>query len=77
MKWFVTVTDLYLKKYIAEAVKKYSAWSAPKVTEKKTVAIFYASAYGYTKKMADTIEKRLNLVILMLKNMTLPKSTMK
>ena len=37
-----------LKKYIAEAVKKYSAWSAPKVTEKKTVAIFYASAYGYT-----------------------------
>lgn len=48
-----------LKKYIAEAVKKYSAWSAPKVTEKKTVAIFYASAYGYTKKMADTIEKTL------------------
>ena len=49
-----------LKKYIAEAVKKYSAWSAPKVTEKKTVAIFYASAYGYTKKMADTIAKTLN-----------------
>lgn len=49
-----------LKKYISEAVKKYSLWSAPQVSEKKRVNIFYASAYGYTKKMAKTIEKTLN-----------------
>lgn len=46
-----------LKKYITQAVEKYQEWSMPVNADKKQVAVFYASAYGYTKKMADVIEK--------------------
>lgn len=48
-----------LKKYISEGLEKYSQWSKPHVNEKKTAAIFYVSAYGYTEKLAETIREEL------------------
>jgi len=50
-----------LGKQIKYAMDKYAEWSAPKAVE-KNVAIFYVSAYGYTKEIADTYEKQLNLL---------------
>lgn len=44
-----------LKKYIAEAVEKYRTWSSERTGDTKTAAVFYASAYGYTKKLAETV----------------------
>lgn len=46
-----------LTKYIGEAVEKYRTWSTPEEKGKKAAAIFYVSAYGYTKKLAETIKK--------------------
>ncbi len=42
-----------LTKTISEAVEKYLKWSTPEAREKKSVAIFYVSAYGYTKMLAQ------------------------
>lgn len=44
---------------IGEGIKKYDEWSKPVEREKKTAAIFYVSAYGYTKKLAKAMEKSL------------------
>uniref|UniRef100_UPI00349EC644 flavodoxin domain-containing protein n=1 Tax=uncultured Ruthenibacterium sp. TaxID=1905347 RepID=UPI00349EC644 len=33
----------------------YRTWSTPVVREKKTVAVAYVSAYGYTKQLAESI----------------------
>lgn len=41
-----------LEKYIEETMQDYRDWSKPAETE-KTIAIFYVSAYGYTKSMAE------------------------
>lgn len=49
-----------LRTRIAWAIEKYKEWSTPKVNEKKTVAVFYVSAYGYTRKMAEKITEELN-----------------
>lgn len=48
-----------LTKYIEEAVEKYRNWSTPDKKDKKTAAIFYVSAYGYTKTLAETVKKSL------------------
>ena len=48
-----------LKKNIAKTMQLYKEWSTPKEHE-KTATIFYVSAYGYTKAMAETIEAQLN-----------------
>ncbi|MEE0943947.1 MAG: FprA family A-type flavoprotein [Clostridia bacterium] len=42
-----------LKDYIGEGIEKYNLWSSPKVNNPKKATIFYVSAYGYTKKLAD------------------------
>ena len=48
-----------LKQGINKAMTLYREWSAPKEIE-KNVAIFYVSAYGYTKAIAQAFEKELN-----------------
>ncbi len=48
-----------LKEHIADAVTKYRKWSTPEVSDKRTAAVFYVSAYGYTAKMAETVRKAL------------------
>ena len=48
-----------LKKNIAKTMQLYKEWSTPKEHE-KNATIFYVSAYGYTKAMAETIEAQLN-----------------
>ena len=47
-----------LKKNINKAMKLYREWSTPKTNE-KNVAIFYVSAYGYTKDMAEAFSNEL------------------
>ncbi|MEF9945484.1 MAG: FprA family A-type flavoprotein [Lachnospiraceae bacterium] len=41
-----------LKEYLQETLEDYRSWSATK-QEEKNIAIFYVSAYGYTKSMAE------------------------
>lgn len=41
------------------AVQQYSIWSEPENKEQKTAAIFYVSATGYTKAMAEAIREGL------------------
>ena len=48
-----------LKKNIAKTMELYREWSTPK-SHDKTATIFYVSAYGYTKSMAETLEAELN-----------------
>lgn len=48
-----------LKKNIAKNMALYKEWSTLPAHE-KTANIFYVSAYGYTKKMAETLEDELN-----------------
>lgn len=48
-----------LRTNIKHAMDKYREWSEPK-THEKNVAIFYVSAYGYTKSIAEAFEKELN-----------------
>lgn len=45
-----------LEKYIEETKKDYEEWSKPADLE-KTIAIFYVSAYGYTKRMAEKFKE--------------------
>lgn len=45
-----------LKNSFKNAMEKYREWSTPKEIE-KNVAIFYVSAYGYTKELADAFVK--------------------
>lgn len=40
-----------------DLINKYSLWCADAVTEEKTAAIFYVSAHGYTKQLADIAKK--------------------
>lgn len=47
-----------LKTGISKAVELYRKWSTPKAVE-KNVAIFYVSAYGYTRSMAKAFEEEL------------------
>lgn len=47
-----------LKNRISSAMEKYRTWSEPKTSE-KNVAIFYVSAYGYTKSMAEALAEEL------------------
>lgn len=47
-----------LKNSFKQAMALYREWSTPKPVE-KNVAIFYVSAYGYTRSMAMTFEKEL------------------
>lgn len=44
-----------LKKYVKEAFDKYAEWSKPNMNEKRSLAVFYVSAYGYTREMANII----------------------
>lgn len=44
---------------VAEATALYDAWSKPKEKEKKSVAIYYVSAYGYTRRMANHLKEKL------------------
>ena len=48
-----------LKSNIKTAMEKYKEWSTP-VSLEKTASVFYVSAYGYTKKMADFLCEKLN-----------------
>ena len=48
-----------LKDNISKAMELYREWSTVESHE-KTATIFYVSAYGYTKMMAETLEKALN-----------------
>lgn len=49
-----------LKTLIAENLEKYREWSKPQPQhEKKIVAVYYVSAYGYTKKIAQTLAEEL------------------
>lgn len=45
-----------LEKYIAETLADYEKWSLPDKAA-DYIAIFYVSAYGYTKKMAEIFAK--------------------
>lgn len=36
-----------------EVIQKYKAWSTPTPKEKKSAAILYVSAYGYTRMLAE------------------------
>lgn len=49
-----------LKDLIAEGIEKYTGWSAPKNNNPKKAVIFYVSAYGYTKKLAECAYKVLS-----------------
>lgn len=42
-----------------QVVDLYRSWSAPAPREKKTAAIVYVSAYGYTKKLAEAAREYL------------------
>ena len=42
-----------LRDFIGEGVEKYIKWSTPDIKDKKTAAVCYVSAYGYTKTLAD------------------------
>lgn len=44
---------------IDHVLSSYEAWCRPTPKEKPTVTIAYVSAYGYTKKLADTIADEL------------------
>jgi len=44
-----------LKKRIKETIELYKSWSSP-IEKPVFAAIFYVSAYGYTRQMADVIE---------------------
>lgn len=48
-----------LKNSFKKAMALYREWSTPKPVE-KNVAIFYVSAYGYTRSMAEAFAKTLN-----------------
>lgn len=48
---------------IAIAKELYEKWSTPVIKDKKTVSIFYASAYGCTKNLAFEIEKGIKSVL--------------
>ncbi len=48
-----------LKERIKKNMELYREWSTPENTE-KNIAIFYVSAYGYTKSMAEAFEARLS-----------------
>lgn len=49
-----------LTSLIGEGLQKYSDWSKPVVREQKTAVIFYVSAYGYTKKLAQAMKEALD-----------------
>lgn len=38
-------------------ISRYRVWSMPNITETKTAAVVYASAHGYTRKLAETAEE--------------------
>lgn len=40
---------------IEQLIAQYRAWATPQPREKKQVVVAYASAYGYTKELADRI----------------------
>ena len=40
---------------IVKAIEKYAVWSKKQISSKKSVAIFYGSAYGCTKKLGEKI----------------------
>lgn len=42
-----------------EAMHRYREWSTPVEKDRKTVAIYYVSAYGYTKDMATYLAEKL------------------
>lgn len=44
---------------IATAKKLYNEWSSPKQSDKKAVAIYYVSAYGYTRRMSQYLAGKL------------------
>ncbi len=48
-----------LTEYIKENIDKYINWSTPNKKDAPTVAIFYVSAYGYTKMLAETAKNTL------------------
>ena len=48
-----------LTEMIEETIENYRNWSEPEVRG-KDAAIFYVSAYGYTRQMAEVLEKALN-----------------
>lgn len=48
-----------LKKGIKRAMEKYAEFAAPK-EQKRSAAIFYVSAYGYTEKAAERYAAKLN-----------------
>lgn len=48
-----------LTESIPKCEQLYREWSTPKTSEKKMVAILYASAYGYTKMLAETARDEL------------------
>lgn len=48
---------LTAKGKIAWAKEQYAKWSQPHINETLTVPIFYASAYGYTAKLAECIKE--------------------
>ncbi len=45
------------KEVFPEVKAKYVEWSRERKNEKKTVEIFYVSAYGYTRRLAQEIKK--------------------
>lgn len=49
-----------LTESIAECEELYRTWSEPEKSEKKVVGIFFASAYGYTKLLAETAADELS-----------------
>ncbi len=59
IEYVMTSHGPVLKDYIAEGVDKYVKWSTPSVNQTKKVAIFYVSAYGYTKMLADAAKASL------------------
>ena len=49
-----------LRQRVQQNIELYRAWSTPQPKDKKTAAIFYVSAYGYTRRVANALCEALN-----------------
>lgn len=49
-----------LTEYIAKCKSLYREWSTPQTKQKKTVGILFASAYGYTRQLAEAARDELS-----------------
>lgn len=51
---------IMLKNEAEVAIAKYREWATPVAKDKKSVSVFYVSAYGYTRELAEYLTDKLN-----------------